>query len=56
LNLEEKGEGNATRFNETMRQEASLRSRHPLETLKEEDGVYTLRKGDLKGVAKEDLL
>ncbi len=54
VDLEEGGEGNATRFNETMKQEGiSAIQVNPLETFEGEDGVYTLRKGDLKEVAKK---
>jgi HD-GYP domain-containing protein (c-di-GMP phosphodiesterase class II) len=54
VDLEEKGEGNATRFNETMSKEGiSAIHVNPLETFEGEDGVYTLRKGDLKEVAKK---
>src|SRR5512136_576344 len=48
VDLEEGGEGNATRFNETMKQEGiSAIHVNSLETFEGEDGVYTLRKGDL---------
>jgi HD-GYP domain-containing protein (c-di-GMP phosphodiesterase class II) len=54
VDLEEKGEENASRFNETMRQEGiSAIQVNPLETFEGEDGVNTLRKGDLKEVAKK---
>ena len=54
VDLEEGVEGNATRFNETMRQEGiSAIQANPLETFEGEDGVYTVRKGDLKEVAKK---
>jgi HD-GYP domain-containing protein (c-di-GMP phosphodiesterase class II) len=54
VDLEEGGEGNASRFNETMRQEGiSAIQVNPLETFEGEDGLYTVRKGDLKEVAKK---
>jgi HD-GYP domain-containing protein (c-di-GMP phosphodiesterase class II) len=54
VDLEEGGEGNATRFNETMKREGiSAIQVNPLETFEGEDGLYTVRKGDLKEVAKK---
>jgi len=54
VDLEEGGDGNASRFNETMKQEGIAAIQvNPLETFEGEDGVNTLRKGDLKEVAKK---
>jgi HD-GYP domain-containing protein (c-di-GMP phosphodiesterase class II) len=52
--LEEGQEDNAALFNQKMGQEGiSAIEVNPLETFEGEDGVHTLRKGDLKEVAKK---
>jgi len=52
--LEENQEGNAALFNQKMGQEGiSAVAVNPLETFEGEDGVHTLRKGDLTEVAKK---
>jgi HD-GYP domain-containing protein (c-di-GMP phosphodiesterase class II) len=54
VDLEEGEDENASRFNETMKREGiSAIQVNPLETFEGEDGVNTVRKGDLKGVAKK---